>query len=109
MGTPIPTGIIPTCSNCTSSLFTIYSYVSPISSLLHPTDMYESHRKYATNTSLAISQTYTPAQESISKQCGNGFVPIVVVAAAKVARASLLSSSWGMGVVGMGMGIIIGW
>ncbi|GAA6027294.1 hypothetical protein JCM8097_002567 [Rhodosporidiobolus ruineniae] len=57
-GTSLPSGTTPDCGYCTQGLFSIYS-------------------RYASNSSLAISKTYSSARSAVAVSCGPDFAPII--------------------------------
>ncbi|GAA5845745.1 hypothetical protein JCM11251_007296 [Rhodosporidiobolus azoricus] len=57
-GTSLPSGTRPDCGSCTAGLFSIYS-------------------RYATNSSLLISKTYSGARSAVGVACGPSFAPAI--------------------------------
>ncbi|GAA5899351.1 hypothetical protein JCM6882_009095 [Rhodosporidiobolus microsporus] len=57
-GTSLPSGTTPDCGSCTEGLFSIYS-------------------RYATNSSLPISKTYSGARSAVGVACGPSIAPAV--------------------------------
>ncbi|GAA5942510.1 hypothetical protein JCM10213_004799 [Rhodosporidiobolus nylandii] len=67
-GTSLPSGTAPQCGSCAQGLFSIYS-------------------RYASNSTLAISKTYSSARAALAVNCGPTFAPVVTVATSSSTRS----------------------
>ncbi|GAA6002419.1 hypothetical protein JCM10207_001110 [Rhodosporidiobolus poonsookiae] len=73
-GTSLPSGTTPDCGSCTSDLFATYA-------------------RYATNSTLAISKTYSSARTAVGVACGPSFAPAVAAVSGTSAASRLSPSS----------------
>ncbi|GAA5943919.1 hypothetical protein JCM3775_002278 [Rhodotorula graminis] len=86
-GTSLPSGTTPTCDFCTQNLLGIFS-------------------RYANNSTLAISRTYSSGRSAAALTCGPDFAPALAVQS-KVSSASLAGGRASPVLVALALGSVV--